>query len=102
MKFAVSVLFTTSPVDNPEEHYLWEDRILLIFADSPESAGMQAETIARKEEHSYENAENNMVSVRFAAIERVCEISELSNGSELFSRFLRDSEARSLLQPFDD
>jgi len=103
LTFSVSILFTISPSDCMEKHSLWEDRILLIFADSQESARSQAEAIARKAEYDYESAEGRMLSVRFECVERVCEISEeFSNGCELFSRFLRDSEARSLLQPFDD
>jgi hypothetical protein len=102
MIFSVSVLFQTTSPAHPEEHHLWEDRILLIFSDSPESAREMAEAIALKAEFDYVSAEDKLLCVRFVCLERVCEISELSNGSELFSRYLKDAEAKSILQPFDD
>jgi hypothetical protein len=103
MNFSVAVLFHTSPMSNPDTHLLWEERMFLVFADSEEDARVQAESIARKHELQYENADGVTVVSRFECVERVCSVSdELSNGCELFSRFLRDSEARSLLQPFDD
>jgi len=47
---------------------------------------------------------NNTVLWRFVKVERVVEIctDELINGTELFSRFLREKEVESLLTPFDD
>ena len=103
MIFSVALLFHISPVADPKVHYLWEEKIILVFSDSEETARVQGESIARKFELQYENAEGIMVVSRFDCIERVCTVSEeLTNGCELFSRFLRDSEVRSLLQPFDD
>ena len=48
--------------------------------------------------------ENGVVSWTFETIERVylIEDEELHNGSEVFSRFLRDAEVKSLLTPFSD
>lgn len=103
MKYSVSILLHTSPVDAPDAHQLWEERILLIFADDEEEANQKAEAIARKHEFNYENVEGNMLTVKFECIERTCLIDdELVDGCEIFSRFLRDSEARSLLEPFDE
>lgn len=45
-----------------------------------------------------------MISGKFIKVDRVCAIAEqkLSSGVEVFSRFLRDSEAASLLKPFEE
>ena len=103
MMYSVSLLFHTSPVDEPNSHQSWEDRILLILADDEDQAKFKAEEEARKHEFVYESAAGRMLTVKLACVERVFLIdSELTNGCELFSRFLRDSEARSLLEPFAD
>lgn len=100
--YSVSTLFHTSPVANPEEHFSWEDRVLLFFAESPEEAQEKAEVFARQQELEYENALGEMVAVKFERVQSVCAIDDaLTIGCELFYRFLTESEARSILQKFD-
>lgn len=103
MLFAVALLFHTSPTEKPDEHILWEERIVLIEADDEDEAAEKAKILANEEGFEYENALGVMVKSKFECVERVYQISEpLKDGCEIFSRFLRDSEARSLLTPFDD
>ncbi len=103
MMYSVSLLFHTSPSDDPQTHQLWEDRILLISADSDEEAKEKAEAIGRKHEFEYMNALGFMVTVKLERAESACLIDgELLDGCELFSRFLSDTEARSILKPFTD
>lgn len=103
MMYSVSLFFSTSPVEPPAAWHSWEEQILLIEADSDEEAKNRAEEVGRRRELQYENAEGTMVSTKFVCVERVFQISgELTTGCEVFSRFLRDCEAQSLLQPFDD
>ncbi|MCP4553581.1 MAG: DUF4288 domain-containing protein [Bacteroidetes bacterium] len=99
MYFSVSLLFKQIS-SNP----LWEERIILIDADSEEDAHRKGELIGNQEAVSYK-AKGTIVEWRFECIERVYVIevdNEVKNGTELFSRFLRDSEVKSLLTPFDD
>jgi Domain of unknown function (DUF4288) len=83
---------------------LWEEKLLLIDADSAEKAQSIAEQIGRASEHAYTSATQEDICWTFVCVERVYEIMDvgIKNGTELFSRFLRDSEARSLMTPFDD
>ena len=62
-----------------------------------------AERIGTSEVQTYE-VEGGLVIWKFHSIERVYPVldDELRNGTEVFSRFLRDSEVRSLLTPFDE
>jgi hypothetical protein len=103
MMYAVSVLFHFSPHNSPSTHRLWEERILLIYSESEEDARAIAEALAKEEEFEYEAATGEPLIFRYECIESVKEVDEpLVNGSEVFTRYLRDSEARSMLQPFDD
>jgi hypothetical protein len=103
MWFTVSLLFeaiySPADVDDP----LWEEIILLIKADSEEEAALKAEKKAKDEEISYESVDEHKVTWKFRQIERVCLINEdtLIDGLEIFSRFLKDTEAKSLLTKFD-
>ena len=81
----------------------WEESIRLIEANSEDDARVKAQEIGRAEEHSY-RTQDGTVHWKFERIERLYAIDEphLGNGTEVFSRFLRESEALSLLTPFDD
>ncbi len=82
---------------------IWEESILLIEAGSEEEARSEGERIARSRTHTYE-VEDGLVIWSFEQIERVYAIDreELRSGMEVFSRYLRDSEVKSLLTRFDD
>lgn len=75
----------------------------LIQATTEAEARDLAERIGRSGARNYE-VEDGTVSWTFEGIEQVFLIldAELRNGSEVFSRFLRDSEVKSLLTPFND
>jgi hypothetical protein len=102
--FSASLLFSSERVGHVDAEPLWQERIILLQGDDETAAMGKAETIGKAEEHEYRNAENQLVRWRFTRVERICQIehSTLGDGTELFSRFLRDSEARSLLRPFED
>lgn len=102
MFFSVALLFHISPIDKPDTPSMWEERILLISADDEDEAKSKAEGMITKE-FTYENSYGNTVIYKYACVERVFQIpDDPADGSELFVRFLRDSEARSLLTPFDE
>jgi hypothetical protein len=103
MWYAVSLLYKSFHLPPESEPTLWEESVRLIQAPTEAEARAAAERIGRSGAHSYE-VESGTVSWTFEGIERVylIEDEELRNGSEVFSRFLRDAEVKSLLTPFSD
>jgi Domain of unknown function (DUF4288) len=98
MWFSASLLFENVHPGQPTDDNLWEDRIVLIQAGSEDEARGKAEALGLAEEFEYTAALGDRVSCQFRAVERVCEIDAetLTDRMELFSRFLKASEARSL------
>jgi hypothetical protein len=82
---------------------LWEESIVLISAGDVAAAQQAAEAIGRNSEQEYESATGDRVVWRFYAVDRVVEVlsDTLEDGTEIFSRFLKEDEALSLLQPFE-
>jgi len=76
----------------------------MLQGDDEAAARGKAEALGKAEEDEYRNAEHHLLRWRFERLARLCQIeaSALGVGTELFSRFLRDSEARSLMTPFAD
>lgn len=104
MWFSVSFLYRSEHTPDDDKEPRWLESIRLIDALSEEDAEAQAKQIARSDEHSYEVDSGVTVTWIFMSIERVFQIdsTSLASGTEVFSRFLRSSEAESLLRPFDD
>lgn len=102
MWYAASLLFKSSRSPAGAEP-LWEESIRLIGADSESEARSKAERLGRSERTSYA-ASGGAVTWMFDRVARVCLIDadSLAEGTELFSRFLRNSEVESLLAPFND
>ena len=99
--FSVSVFMKIGSKTDIEP--LWEERILLVKAESEDDATRKAETYAKSEEHSYSSTQGKKTDVQFDSVDRVYSIEDaLEDGAELFSRFLRDSEIKSLKTPFED
>ncbi len=108
--YTVSLLFKASYKIQSNNTPLWEERLLLINADSADAAAGEGASIGKRGEHTYEvgnrsiEGEKQNLTWTFDRIERVflVEDDRLDHGTELFSRYLRDSEVRSLLTPFED
>ena|ERR1700722_6596207 len=102
MWYAVSLLYKSVHIPTEAKPTLWEESIRLIQAGTESEARDEAEKIGRSREHTYE-VEDGVVTWNFERIESVFLIrgEEPRSGSEVFSRFLRDSEVESLLTPFD-
>ncbi len=100
MYFCASIFLKEVSKVNP----LWEERIVLVDALSEEEALCKAEILGKKASHSYKASSGELVEWKFECVERIFlfEDDNIQDGAELFSRFLRDSEAKSILIPFDD
>ena len=103
MWFAANLLFKSTHVPTEAKPTIWEESVRLIQATTEAEALERAERLGRSGTHSYQ-VEDGLVIWHFERDERVYAIDdeELHRGSEVFSRFLRDSEVRSLLKPFDN
>ncbi len=101
--FPASLLFR-SVHQVPDEDGIWEESIRLIQAGTRELCQKKAEAIGNKEKVSYIAVSGNKVTWEFVQVERVYEIldDDLGDSTEVFSRFLRDSEVKSLLTQFED
>jgi len=101
MWYSASLLFRAVHPTDRDSDWLWQDSIVLMNASDEEAARQRAEAIGRDHEHEYQTT-SGTVRWEFVRVERLCEIEgELRDGTELFSRFLRESEAESLIKPFD-
>lgn len=106
MWFSVSLLFESVHSDETKESY-WEERIIILNCTSEEEAISRAIDIGKNEEFEYtpvESQESEKINMVFRKIERIFLIDEevIKDGSEVFSRMLRDYEVRSILRSFDD
>lgn len=98
MWFCVSALSASEhdpPV--PSKQQVWEEHLFLLKADDASEAKTKAEELARGLECSYDAANESKVSWKFKMVSKVCQLDgEPRDGAEVFSRFLKDSEVRSL------
>jgi hypothetical protein len=102
MWFAVNLLFESIHPDHPENEFLWEERIILVRADTEEQARREGERLGKCEEQEYTAATGDLVRWVFRQVESVRAIETLDHGTELFSRFLSRQEVESLLSPFKE
>jgi len=103
MWYAVSLFYKSVHTPPESKPTLWEESVRLIQAATEEEARNLAENIGRSGAHNYE-VEDGTVDWTFEGVEQVFLIldAELRNGSEVFSRFLKDSEVKSLRTRFGD
>ncbi len=108
--YSVSLLFKSTHLNEPEVSPLWEESIILIKANSEEEARRESIRIGKEAEHEYSVLYDQKEKLRgtvkwtFEQIESIYQVEKenLAHGTELFSRFLRDSEVKSILTPFED
>jgi hypothetical protein len=93
----------------PSGEALWEESILLVSADSIEEAQRMAVNLGRNAETTYESASGETIVWKFDCIQSIYAIivgldahgRPSESGTEVFSRYMRASEAFSLLRPID-
>ncbi|SRR6266849_2706350 len=106
MWYTGNLFFKGIHVNCPEPNPVWEERIVLLEAQDESAARLLAERIGKEGEHEYyvSKAENDLLRWTFVQVQKLylVEGETLGSGTELFSRFLRQSEVDSLLTPFDN
>src|SRR2546429_32691 len=105
MWYGVNLLFKSVHNQTPSDNEpLWEESVCLVEAASEEEAHQSGERLGRSKEHEYISATGDLVKWRFEKVESVYGILDdaISSGTEVFSRFLRESEVASILTPFKD
>lgn len=104
MLFVASIFLKSIHPENTGDEWLWEEQLILVEAEDETDAYKIANEIGKGKEISFHNIKNETVKWIFVKTERVCLIKQTSlrSGMELFSRFLRSSEAESILNPFND
>jgi len=101
MWFSINTLYEY--VVEGESDNLWEEIIEVILADSEDKAKARIEKIGHSREHSYEGGNGDDVNVKYRGIERIffIEDQKIESGTEVFTRFLKASEVKSILEKFD-
>jgi hypothetical protein len=86
-----------------DKNSIWEERIVLIKADSSHRAMEIAQKYGESESVKYKNVSGESVEWVFVKIESVYKIIDNMQAeiAEVFSRFLNDREAKSILQPLE-
>lgn len=104
MWFCAAVLKIAERDGKRRTDSLWEEQFFLIDSVSEDQALKEAEKLGKRPEAPYKNEKGELISWQFVKVDRVYAIpdEELNSGTEVFSRFLRDSEAKSLMTPFEE
>ncbi len=103
MWFCVSALSVSEHPDGfvPSEERVWEEHVFLVTANDTAGAQAKAEKLARSQECSYDAITGTKVSWKFKMISKVYELDgEPTDGTEVFSRFLKETEVRSMQTSF--
>ncbi len=82
---------------------VWEEIIIFVSAETECEALSKAVDVGKQKHGESYSSESGKVVWQFVAVERVVLVEDdmLMDGNELFSRYLRASEAESILKPFD-
>jgi len=101
MYYSVSLFYKSERSDSVAP--LWEERVILVSAADESEAEKKAQRRAKEYESTFVASDSVKIEWKFYQVERVHAIDDvIEDGVELFSRFLRASEAASILTPFED
>jgi hypothetical protein len=104
MWYAANLLFKSTHSVPSKTEGLWEESIRLIRVANLDEAKDKAISLGRSSELSYSGSGTDEISWTFAQVERIYEIDNdvLTDGIEVFSRYLRSTEVSSILAPFEE
>lgn len=99
--YAAAILLCA--IDEKSERSLWQLIVVCVEADSEEAARRKAESISERYECEYDTATGTRLRWTFDSIDSVQLVHPFppGDGAEVFSRFLRDEEVRSLREPIE-
>lgn len=102
MKYAVSVLMRGAT--GTEGSPLWEMVVLCIEGDDEDDAREKAQEVGDRYRNDYKTAEGELMRWRLESVREIQPLDPFppTHGTELFSCFLKDREARSLMEPIDE
>lgn len=102
--FSACLLYRAVHNGQPSERDIWEESIILLYANSETLAMERAANIGDTRQVTYAVKDGDIVCLQFISVERVFKIEDAltSEGVEVFSRHVRGAEIRSLLEPFAD
>ena len=104
MRFGVSLLCRSSEPLGEQATRLFEERIIVLDAADEAEAWKKANGCGSSLEEQYVNAEGHEVAWTFERAVEVKAILEdrLGDGVEVFNRFLREDEVKSLTSPITE
>jgi Domain of unknown function (DUF4288) len=105
--FAVRLLFESQHPEEPDVESLFEDRIVLVRAESEEKARLKAEEYGRSEDSEYKNMYEKTVVVTFTEVLDLKDVDadKIVDLTEIYHHFLTPDElqhVRRALQPLPD
>jgi hypothetical protein len=104
MWYTANLLFRADHLNQADADPVWEERIVLVEAGDESEARLLAERLGKDGEHEYyvSKTQNDLLRWTFVQLQKVYPVDDaiLRSGTELFSRFLRQSVVESLLAPF--
>lgn len=103
MWFGIELFFEGRNQADPQEEPLWEQRVILLDAANEFAARAESERIGKESEHEYTAINGGRIKWEFRAVGGLHKIDadSIANKTEVFSRFLRPRDAKSILTPFD-
>lgn len=106
MWYTGNLLFRAVHLNRADPDPVWEESIVLIEARDESEARLLADRMGKDAELEYpvSKAQNDLLKWTFVKLQKLYPIEDaiLRSGTELFSRFLCQSEVESLLTPFKD
>lgn len=101
--YSVSILYIGKK-NIPNHPDIWEETICLFEAKNEDEVRKKAEEKSRSQEIKYQSVSGNTVNWIYDGILNIYDISEdnICNGTEVFSRFLKENDVKNLRTPFED
>jgi hypothetical protein len=103
MWFGVEIFFEGQQLTDLREESLWEQRVVLLDAVNEAAVKAEAEQIGKESEHEYTTINGGRIRWVFQSVGNLHKVDADSVGdkTEVFSRFLRPKDVKSILTPFD-